>query len=173
MLPLKHANPLFHKAALGLLLVAAALTMVTLPQSRLLAACSGSDGSGCSQVIGGHWSYWLAVLPVQWAGLAMYAGLTATAWRLSPSSTTKRMAIRALCGVISRCRSLVQLRPGLGAPAILPPMRHDSSLCRSGGRFPAVCDERQRLLACFRPPSGARRRARHFVPAGGRLTLGH
>jgi uncharacterized membrane protein len=100
MLPLKHANPLFHKAALGLLLVAAALTMVTLPQSRLLAACSGSDGSGCSQVIGGHWSYWLAVLPVQWAGLAMYAGLTATAWRLSPSSTTKRMAIRALCGVI-------------------------------------------------------------------------
>lgn len=96
----KQANPLLHKAGLALLLVAAALTIVTLPQSRLLAACGSSDGSGCSQIIGGHWSYWLAVLPVQWAGLGMYAGLAATAWQLSPSSSRKRVAIRTLCGVI-------------------------------------------------------------------------
>ena len=96
----RHAKPLFHKAALALLLAAAALTMVTLPESRLLAACDESHGGGCAQVIGGHWSYWLAVLPVQWAGLAMYLTLAAFAWRFSPSSSKKHWAVRTLCGAI-------------------------------------------------------------------------
>lgn len=96
----KHAQSLFHKAALALLLVAAALTTVTLPQSRLLAACGDSDGSGCSQVIGGPWSYWLSLLPVQWAGLAMYVGLAATAWPLSSLSSRKLGVICLLSGAI-------------------------------------------------------------------------
>ena len=89
-----------HKAALALLVAAAALTMVALPESRLLSACGDSEGSGCTQVIGGPWSYWLALLPVQWPGLAMYAGPAAAAWQLSPSSPRKHRSIRVLCGAI-------------------------------------------------------------------------